>query len=104
MDKTKELIMFLSLANGMMENSYLNLPIYMDEEVNDCLIKMYFVMMTGDGHPDNERLYNEFLLAYHSLNEKQQEIVKKDFISICEAQDRNQEQEKVKRKGEMKYE
>ena len=41
---------------------------------------------------------------YDLINEKQQEIVKKDFISICEAQDRNQEQEKVKRKGEIKYE
>jgi len=101
MDKAKELLMLLSLTGGMLKDSYLNTPIYMDEEVNDCLIKMYFVMMTGEGHHDYERLYNEFLLAYYSLNEKQQEIVKKDFQNIIDAQDVNY---KVKRKGEMKYE
>ena len=101
MDKAKELLMFLSLVNDMTENSYLNLPIYMDEEVNDCLIKMYFVMMVTENHPDYERLYNDFLLAYHSLNDKQQEIVKKDYQNIIDAQDENY---KVKRKGEMKYE
>ena len=73
MDKAKELLMFLSLVNDMIGNSYLNLPIYMDEEVNDCLIKMYFVMMVTENHSDYERLYNDFLLAYHSLNDKQQE-------------------------------
>jgi len=101
MDKAKELLMFLSLINGISEDSYLNLPIYMDEEVNDCLIKMYFVMMIEKCHPDYEKLYNDFLLAYHSLNEKQQEIVKKYFQNIIDAQDENY---KIKRKGEMKYE
>lgn len=101
MDKTKELLMFLSLVNDMLGESYLTGPIYMDEEINDCLIKMYFVMMIEEGHPDYERLYNEFLLAYHSLNDRQQEIVKNDYQNIIDAQDENY---KVKRKGEMKYE
>ena len=101
MDKKKELVMFLSLVNDMLGESYLNGPIYLDEEVNDCLIKMYFVMMIDESNPDYERLYNEFLLAYHSLNEEKQKIVREDFKKICDAQD---EQKKIKRKGEIKYE
>ena len=103
MDKKKELLMFLSLAESMIGDSYLNQSVYLDEEVNDCLIKMYFVMMIEEGHPDYERLFNEFLLAYHSLNDEKQKLVREDFKKIIEAQNRN-EREKVKRKGEMKYE
>lgn len=103
MDNKKELLMFLSLVDGMLDENYLDntLDFILDAEVNDCLIKMYCFMMTEVGNPDHERIYNEFLISYHSLNEKQQEIVKNDFKKIIEAQDGHK---KVKRKGEIKYE
>ena len=99
----KELVQLLSIIGAITGEYLFDYDFIMDPEVNDCLIKMYFFMMTGDGHPDHDKYYNEFLHSYYSLNEKQQEIVRNDFINIIEAQDKN-EQEKVKRKGEMKYE
>ena len=101
MDSQREFIKFMCFLENIMGSDYVNQPMYFDEEINDCLIKMYFVMMTGEGHPDNDRLYNEFLLAYHSLSEDKQEIVKRDYQNIIDTQDENY---KVKRKGEMKYE
>ena len=93
----KELIKFLTMV-GALDGDYLNqdYEIIVDFDVNDCLIYMYFYMMSGD-----DKYYQTFHEKYSKLNKEQQEIVKNDYINIINAQD---EIYKVKRKGEMKYE
>lgn len=72
-----------------------------DPKINDCLMNMYFYIM----HPNTnkkEEFFKEFEKSYNDLNEEQQEIVKKEYIDIIEAQEKNKE--KVKKKGNDKYE
>ena len=71
-----------------------------DSEVRDCLMDMYFYLLLDDGDK-KEKMYQEFLDKYHKLNEQQQELVKNDFIELMNAQDNK---EKVKKKGNDKYE
>ena len=73
-----------------------------DEEVNDCLMSMYFYMICDSSLGNKkEEYFKEFEDKYQKLNDEQKELVQKDYLSIIEAQDRNRE--KVKRKGD-KYE
>jgi len=74
-----------------------------DSKVNDCLMDMYLYMMYPNGNK-KEEFFHEFEKKYNDLNDEQKEIVKKDYIEIIEAQDRNIEKEKVKKKGMNNYE
>ncbi|MBQ8891570.1 MAG: hypothetical protein IJ068_01750 [Bacilli bacterium] len=96
MDNKKELLMLLGLLGVFSEDSYINYPVSFDMDVNDCLINMYFYMLSSD-----EKYYQEFHEKYNKLNDEQREFVKNDYINIINAQ---REFEKVKRKGEKKYE
>ena len=94
-----DLLLSLSMIGA---NEYGQFYAY-DQKVNDCLMNMYFYMM----HPNEnkkEEYFKEFEKSYNDLNEEQQEMVKQDFIEIIEAQDKNKEKEKVKKKGMNKYE
>lgn len=78
-----------------------------DDMVNECLMDMYFFMLSSEL---DEKIHNElweiFLKSYHSLNRLQQEIVKQDYIDIINAQDKYEEENKgkIKKKGMINYE
>ena len=78
----------------------------MDEKVIECLWDMYFYMMySGIGNEEKkEEYFNEFEKKYDKLNKEQQEEVKKEYIDIIEAQEKNKEKEKIKKKGMINYE
>lgn len=96
MNKSKNLSMLLSLMESITGYDYMNQMVTLDSEVNDCLIYMYFYMISSD-----EKYYQEFHEKYIKLNDEQKEVVKNDYINIINTQNENS---KVKRKGEMKYE
>lgn len=96
MDDKKKLLMLLDLLESFSEDSYINYPVSLDMDVNDCLMEMYFFMMSSD-----DKYYQSFHEKYEKLNDYKREFVKNDFINIINAQEEN---EKVKRKGEIKYE
>ena len=73
-----------------------------DDLVNDCLMSMYFYMMCDSNNKDKEKYFKDFDSKYQKLNSEQQEIVKKDYVSIIDAQNINKE--KVKKKGMIDYE
>ena len=77
-----------------------------DEKVVACLWDMYFYMMyNGLGNEDKkEEYFKEFEKKFDNLNKEQQEEVKNEYISIMEAQKKNREKEKVKKKGMNNYE
>ena len=92
-----------------------------DDEVDECLMNMYFFMLSSDMSEERrEELWKEFDESYQKLNSEQQEKVKQDYIDIIKAQDENNEKvkqdyidiikaqnennEKVKKKGMNKYE
>ena len=100
MDKgTRDLLYALALLGSYEFSSY-----YVnDPKINDCLMNMYFYMM----HPNEDRkeeYFQQFEKIYRELDEEQQEIVKKDYIEIIEAQEKNREKEKIKKKGMINYE
>ena len=73
-----------------------------DDEVNDCLMSMYFYMMCDSNlEKKKEEFFIEFENKFDKLNDEQKELVKQDYLNIIEAQNKNKE--KVKRKGD-KYE
>ena len=45
--------------------------------VNDCIMKMYLYILTGQ-----EEFFNEFDILYDQLLDEEREIVKRDYISI----------------------
>ncbi len=77
-----------------------------DEKVMECLMDMYFYMLyNGVGNDQKtEEYFNEFEKKYRNLNKEQQEEIKKEYLDIIEAQNKNREKEKVKKKGMNKYE
>ena len=87
---------------------YINDECFEDNEVCDCLMKMYFYMLISpDEEEKKEKMFQEFRNKYHKLNEKQQELVKQDYINIINAQDKYDEENekiKVKKKGMINYE
>ena len=90
-----------SLASG--DSGYSNMNIINDQEVNECLMDMYFyIMYSGINEEKQEEYFQEFGKKYKNLNEKQQELVKKEYIDIIETQNKNRE--KIKRKGMIDYE
>lgn len=95
----RDLLLSFSLIGG---HDYENIPIF-DNEVDECLMNMYFYMMCNSVNEDKKQEYfNEFEKSYNKLNDEQKEIVKKDYLDIMEAQNKNKE--KVKKKGMINYE
>ena len=75
-----------------------------DEKLNDCLFYMYIYMLSEDD-PKHEEYYREFCIRYEALDEERQLVVKNNFENIIKAQDENEKgKEKVKKKGNDKYE
>ena len=58
-----------------------------DLEVNDCLMKMYFYILTKE-----ENDYKEFEKLYDLLTKEQQEIVRNDYLNLI-----NEKKNKSKR-------
>ena len=96
MDNVRRLLTALEFTSLMAGDSYMNMDISLDSEVNDCLFYMYIFMMSSD-----EKYLDGFRIRYRKLNDEQKEYVENDYNNIIKAQDEN---EKIKRKGEMKYE
>ena len=98
MDKKEILLMLLGLMENITGDDYMSMSktVTFDSDVNDCLIYMYFYMMSSD-----EKYYQEFIERFDKLNEESKELVKNDYINIINTQCENN---KIKRKGEMNYE
>ena len=77
-----------------------------DNKVSECLTDMFFYMMyVSIGNEEKkEEYFNEFEKKYDNLDDEQQEKVKREYINIIEAQNKNREKERVKKKGMNNYE
>ena len=77
-----------------------------DEMVTDCLMNMYFYMLSSDmDEKVHEKYWRIFDDSYQKLNKEQQEIVKNDYIEIINAQNKYENEKiKVKKKGMINYE
>lgn len=75
-----------------------------DKDINECLMDMYFYMLYNgmDNDIKCEEYFHEFEKKYDKLNKEQQDIVKKEYFDIIEAQKKNKG--KVKKKGMINYE
>lgn len=57
---------------------------YFDRDVEDCIMQMYFYMLT-----EKEEHYKKFISLYNKLNHSEQEKVKEEYHAIIEEQDKN---------------
>ena len=95
MDKLQNLLLVPLVFSG----EYSSMDYSCDEQVNECLMKMYFFMLHDEIHSMTaDELFDDFYKCNQKLNTKQQDYVKQDFINIINAQDEN-EKRKVKKKG-----
>ena len=100
--KYNNLLMLTDFIKTMTDDTYLkSLNFTFDDEVNNCLIRMYLLMIMEESDKRYKKLFDEFLSAYYKLKEEQKEFIRKDFKEIMNAQN---ERKKLKRKGEIKYE
>ncbi len=67
---------------GLLLNNYDEYNDYLvyDLEVNECIMKMYFYLLSGE-----EEDFIEFEKLYDKLSYKQKEIVKNDYNYILES-------------------
>ena len=102
----KKNIMDILIASSLLKTSEFEGGYINDEKVMECLMDMYFYMLyNGVGNDQKtEEYFNEFEKKYRNLNNEQQEEIKKEYLDIIEAQNKNREKEKVKKKGMNKYE
>ncbi len=101
-DKIKNVLLASALI-GTQDYSSLGFDIK-DLDVVECLMNMYFFMLSDEMDEQvHEEYWKKFQQTYRKLTKEQQEIVKKDYIDIINAQDKNKEEkEKVKKKGNDK--
>lgn len=60
-----------------------------DNDVTDCLMKLYFCMLTED-----EERYNEFINIYEKLDVDRQEYIKEKYLEIINAQESKAKEKK----------
>jgi len=70
-----------------------------DEKVNDCLLMVYFSMMTED-KVQCDKFYNEFENKYNELNDDQKEMVKIEIAKILNIEYEPKIKKKEKRRDE----
>ena len=95
-----------SVQNILMAAALLNIgefsgPLIEDPAVLDCIMSMYFYMLCEE-EEKKEEFFQKFDEQYKKLNEAQQKQVQEDYLSIIEAQDKNQEVPHQKEKSDDK--
>ncbi len=94
MNSMKNKIELIAMLFGTIGNTYSEYDsLNCSEEVNDCLLKMYFYLLEEDTNLKGKR-WNDFEKSYGNLNELDQEIIRNDLIDILE----NKESIKKKRR------
>ena len=103
---SKKPIVDLFTAMSLLDDSEYERYYPTGEQVVECLWDMYFYMIYSriGNVLKKEEYFKEFEKKFNKLNKEQQEEVKKEYISIIEAQEKKRKNEKVKKKGMKNYE
>ena len=73
-----------------------------DEDIIECQIRMYLLIMTKESDDNYKKRFQSFLESFNKLNEEKKEYIKGDYINIINTQ--NENKIKVKKKGMINYE
>lgn len=99
MDNKKDILMLTLLSfcykNGYQFNIDINDKYFNDQEVIDCQLTLYLLLLTKEGQ-EQDKKFKEFEEKYNKLSKEKQEYIKRDLKKIFEEQDKN-EKEKEKR-------
>ena len=68
---------------------------YNDEEVIDCQLTLYLLLLTEQGQ-EQDKKFKEFEEKYNKLSEDKQEYIKEDIKKIFEEQDKNDKEKEKK--------
>ncbi len=75
---------------------------FMDEDVTKCQTNLYFFMMLPDGSAESGKYFKAFSDCYDKLTDDKKDFIKRDYLRIIEAQDKNAERQR--KKGNDLYE
>ena len=68
---------------------------YDDEEVIDCKLTLYLLLLTHDEETQNKK-FKEFEEKYNKLSKEKQEYIREDLKNIFEEQDKNNKEKEKK--------
>lgn len=88
-----ELLSIMRKTNGNYSNDVFIMED--DYELNDCLIKLYYLLIAGNDNPNLKMYERQFLRAYKKLSDNKKEIIKEDLKKVLKKQKEENE------KGEM---
>lgn len=66
-----------------------------DEEVIDCQLTLYFLLLTKEGE-EQDKKFKEFEEKYNKLSKEKQEYIREDLRKIFEEQDKNNKEKEKK--------
>jgi hypothetical protein len=73
-------------------------PMIDDQKVLDCIMNMYFYLLSEENDPRKEEFFDKFSKQYDALDPREHEQVREDYLSIVKAQEEHQEKELQKEK------
>ena len=99
MDNKKDILRLTSIVLGYNYGSQfmteLDDKFYYDEEVIDCQLTLYLLLLTKEGE-EQDRKFKEFEEKYNKLSKEKQEYIREDLKKLFEVKEKNNE-EKEKR-------
>lgn len=76
---------------------------FMDEDVTKCQLNLYlYMLLSANESEESESYYQKFGDCYDKLSDDKKDFIKRDYLRIIEAQDRNAERQR--KKGNDLYE
>ena len=66
-----------------------------DEEVIDCQLTLYLLLLTKEGE-EQDKKFKEFEVKYNKLSKDKQEYIREDLKKIFEEQDKNNKEKEKK--------
>jgi hypothetical protein len=88
-------LLTLCYKTGGQFNFDINDKYYNDEEVIDCKLTLYLLLLTKEGE-EQDKKFKEFEEKYNNLTKEKQEYIREDLKKIFEEQDKNRKEKEKK--------
>ena len=99
MNSKKDILMLTSIVLGYKYGDQfvpnLDDKYYYDEEVIDCQLTLYLLLLTKEGE-EQDKMFKEFEVKYNKLTKEKQEYIREDLKRLFEEQDKNNKEKEKK--------
>ena len=77
--------------------------VFHDNAVNECILRMYFVMLTDENDEKYAERFKKFEEVYDELSYDEQQEVKDELLEIQNLREERKENHKIKRKNKINF-